>query len=85
MPFSTGRHELPRDRAAEDVVHELEVGAARQRLDPDLAVAELAVAAGLLLVSSVRLGRRLDGLAIRDAGRLQIDADAEPGASASLP
>ena len=52
------RDVLPRDRAAEDVVLELEVAAARQRLDPDLAVAELAVAAGLLLVPAVRLGRR---------------------------
>ena len=51
------RHELARDRAAEDVVDELEIGAARQRLDFDLAVAELAVAAGLLLVPAVRFGR----------------------------
>ena len=52
------RHELPRDRAAEDVVDELEVAAARQRLELHLAVAELAVAAGLLLVPAVRFGRR---------------------------
>ena len=78
MPFLDGRHELPRNRAAEDVVHELEVGAARQRLDLDLAVAELAVAAGLLLVAAVRFRGRLDRLAIRDARRLQVDVDAEP-------
>ena len=77
MPFSTAGHELARDRAAEDVVDELEVGAARQRLDLDLAVAELAVAAGLLLVAAVRFGRRLDRLAVRDARRLQVDVDAE--------
>ena len=71
------RNELARDRAAEDVVDELEVRAARQRLDLDLAVAELAVAAGLLLVAAVRLGRRLDRLAIRDARRLEVDVDAE--------
>ncbi len=58
MPFSTAGHELPRDRAAEDVVLELEVAAARQRLHADLAVAELPVAAGLLLVPAVRLGRQ---------------------------
>ena len=57
MPFSTGGNELARDRAAEDLVDELEVAAARQRLHRDLAVAELAVAAGLLLVAAVRLDR----------------------------
>ena len=73
-----GRDELPRDRAAEDVVDELEVAAARQRIELDLAVAELAVAAGLLLVAAVRLGRRGDRLAIRDARDLEVDLDAEP-------
>ena len=53
-------------------------GAARQRLDLDLAVAELAVSAGLLLVPAVRLGRRLDRLAVRNARRLEVDVDAEP-------
>ena len=72
-----GRNELPRNRAAENVVDELEVGAARQRLDLDLAVAELPVAAGLLLVPAVRLGRGLDRLAVRNARRLQVDVDAE--------
>ena len=71
------RHELPRDGAAEDVVLELEVAAARQRLDPDLAVAELAVAAGLLLVAAVRLGGRGDRLAVGNPRRLEVDLDAE--------
>ena len=57
-PLLDRRHELARDRAAEDVVDELEVAAARQRLELHLAVAELAVAAGLLLVAAVRLDRR---------------------------
>ena len=48
-----------------------------QRLDLDLAVAELAVAAGLLLVAAVRLGRRLDRLAVRNPRRLQVHVDAE--------
>ena len=72
-----GRDELPRDRAAEDVVDELEVAAARQRLDLDLAVAELAVAARLLLVPAVRLGGRGDRLAVRNPRRLQVHLDAE--------
>ena len=71
------RDVLPRDRAAEDVVLELEVAAAGQRLHADLAVAELAVAARLLLVAAVRLGRGRDGLPVRDPRRLEVDLDAE--------
>ena len=72
-----GGDELSRDRAAEDVVDELEIAAARQRLHLDLAVAELSVPAGLLLVAPVGLGRRGDRLAVGDAGRLQVHFDAE--------
>ena len=61
-----GRDEVARDRAAVDVVHELEVLAAGQRLDADPAVGELAVAAGLLLVAAMGLGRARDGLAVGD-------------------
>ena len=76
-PLLDRRHELARDRAAEDVVDELEIAAARQRLEPDLAVAELPVAAGLLLVAAVRLGRGGDRLAVRDPRQLQVHLDAE--------
>ena len=48
-----------------------------QRLHADLAVAELAVAAGLLLVAAVRLGGRRDRLAVGDPRRLQVHLDAE--------
>src|SRR5215218_7225028 len=65
------RHELPRNRTAEDIVDELEVTAARQWIQLDLAVAELTVAAGLFLVAAVRFGGGLDGLAIWDARWLQ--------------
>ena len=71
------RNELSRDRAAEDIVHELEVGAARHRFDANLAVAELPVSAGLLLVPAVRLGRRLDRLAVRNPRRLEVHVHAE--------
>ena len=47
--------EAVRDHAALDRVDELEL-AAGQRLDLDVAVAELAAAAGLLLVAAVGLG-----------------------------
>ena len=77
MPFSTAGMNCARDRAAEDVVDELELAAARQRLHPDLAVAELAVAAGLLLVAAVRLDARRDRFPIRDARRLEQHFDAE--------
>ena len=50
---------------------------ARQRLDLDLAVAELTVATRLLLVTAVRLGRHRDGLAVRNPWRFQVDLDAE--------
>ena len=56
---------------------ELEVAAARQRLELHLAVAELAVAARLLLVAAVRLDRRVDRLAVRDPRQLQRHLDAE--------
>ena len=50
--------ELPRDRAADDLVVELEAAAALERLDADERDAELAVTAGLLLVLALGLGRR---------------------------
>ena len=51
---------------------------ARQRLELDLAVAELAVTAGLLLVAAVRFGGGGDRLAVRNARQLQRDLHAEP-------
>ena len=71
--FFDGRNEVLRNGAAEDVVDELELAAARQRLHLDLAVAVLAVAAGLLLVAALHVGLAADGLAVRDLGRLQVD------------
>ena len=53
--FFDGGDEVARNGAAEDLVGELEAAAARQRLHADLAVAELAVAAGLLLVAALAL------------------------------
>src|SRR5688572_32880216 len=76
--LSPRRHELAWKGAPEDVVLELEVAAARQRLHPDLAVAELAVPARLFLVTAVRLRRRQDRFPIRNPRRLEVDLDAEP-------
>src|SRR5688572_24682984 len=72
------RNELARNGTAEDVVDELEVAATGQRFELDLAVAELAVAAGLLLVPAVRLGRGRDGLPVGNPWQLQVHLDPEP-------
>src|SRR5256885_1132435 len=50
----------------------------RQRVNLDFAVSELPVPARLFLVPPVRFRGRLDGLAVRDARRLQRDVHAEP-------
>ena len=56
MPFSTAGMKFLGMDAAEDLVDELELRAARQRLHLDPAIAELAVAAGLLLVPALHVG-----------------------------
>src|SRR6185369_16637874 len=66
------RDKLVRDRAADDVVDELEPAAARERLDPEVDLAELAGAAGLLLVAVVALGRARDRFPVGDRGRLGL-------------
>ena len=48
-----------------------------ERLHADLAVAELAVAAGLLLVAAVPFRRGLDRLAVGDPRLLEVDLDPE--------
>ena len=68
-----GGDEVAGDRAAEDFVAELEAAAAGHGLHANLAVAELAVAAGLLLVASLRLGLGADGFAIGHLGGLEGD------------
>src|SRR5438105_3727612 len=57
--------------AAEDVVDELKIAAARQRLHLDLAITVLAVASGLLFMAALHVGSAPDSLAIRDFRRLQ--------------
>ena len=55
-PLFDGWYELSRNRPAEDVVFELEIAPAGKGLNPDLAVSELAVTAGLLLVTAMGPG-----------------------------
>ena len=61
--------EALRDDAADDLVDELVALVRRQRLDLDVAVAELAAAAGLLLVAGVRARLPADRLEVRHARR----------------
>ena len=60
-----------RNRAAENIVHELELGPARQRFHLDFAIAVLAMTAGLFFVASLHVGFAANGLAIRHLRRLQ--------------
>src|SRR5208337_846558 len=66
--FFYRRNEVSWNRAAKNVVDELELPATRQRLHFDFAIAVLAVPAGLLLVASLHVGLAPDGFAIRDLG-----------------
>ena len=73
MPFLDGGDEVARDCAAEDFAGELEACAAGHGLHANLAVAELAVAAGLLFVASRRLDLGADGFAIGHLGGFERD------------
>jgi hypothetical protein len=68
---------VARYRAADHFFGKLESLAARQRLDLQHHVAELAVAAGLLLVPAALADRFADGLLIADRRRMRFDVDAE--------
>src|SRR5262249_57137812 len=65
------RDEVARDHPADDLVDELEAGASRQRLDLEVGIGELTVAAGLLLEPALRLCPALDGLLVVYRGRLE--------------
>ncbi len=67
-----------RDHAADDLVDELVADVTFERLDHDVAVAELAAPTGLLLVATVGARLRLDRLDVRDARLVQLHLDAEP-------
>src|SRR5258708_19825970 len=69
------RNVLPGDRASEDLVDELEVAPARERLHRDLAFGELSVTARLLLVPPMSLGQLGYRLAVRHLRRMENDVD----------
>lgn len=70
-----GGNEAARNLAAHDLIEEF-VAAARIGLDAKPAIAELARAARLLLVATLRFGGLSDGLAIRHAHRHEHRLDA---------
>ena len=71
--FFYGGDVLAGDGSAEDVVDELDAGAAGEGFDAELAVAELAVASGLFLVAALGFGAAEDGFAVGDFGGFEDD------------
>ena len=66
---------LPRHRATDNGLGELETGAAGQRLDVEMDITELAVAARLLLVAAMLGGRLADGLFVRHLRQPRLDLE----------
>ncbi len=62
---------------ADDLVHELVALVTGERLEHDVAIAELAATTGLLLVAPLRARLLADGLEVRHARLVEIDVDAE--------
>src|SRR5262249_36919514 len=71
-PLFDSGNEVLGNGASEDIVDELKLLAALERLHLDLAVAVLAMAAGLLLVASLYVGSSADSFPIRHLWRLQV-------------
>ena len=73
--FLDRRNPVLGNRSAENIVHELNAGAARRRLHADAADAELPVPAGLFFVLALGVGLAADRLAIGHFGRLERQVD----------
>ena len=69
------RNPVAGNRAAENIIDELDALAAFDRLHLDAADAELPVATGLFLVLAFGVGLAANGFAIRHLGRLQREID----------
>ena len=63
---------MPRNGPAKHRVREFEPGAARQRFHADPAIAELAVAAGLLFMAPLNVRRPPNGFPVRNLRRMQL-------------
>ena len=70
-----GRDEVLRHAAADRLIREDHLFGLGLRLEADVNIAELAVTAGLLLVTAVDLDLLLDRLAVRDLGGLENSLD----------
>ncbi len=64
---------IARDRAADNLIDELETFPRRERLDLEPSIAELAAAPGLFFQLSLGAGATANGFLVRDFGRLQND------------
>src|SRR6185312_12759180 len=69
------RDEVAGDNAALDLILKHKAGAARQRLDVNVHIAELTVTAGLPFVAAMLTNRFLDRLLIRDLRRVGDDLE----------
>ncbi len=70
--FFHGRNELIGDGASHNLVDKFETAFSRHGLYSKINLAELAGAAGLLLVAVMAFRRFGDGFAVRDARRLRV-------------
>ena len=75
--FFNRRNVLARHRAADDLIHEFEARATRQRLDANPGVAELTAPAALFLMAAMHFGFAFDGFEIGNFRRRQDDIHAE--------
>src|SRR5665213_3584622 len=73
--FFDRRDEIARHYAALYLIFEYETRSARQRLDVDVHIAELAVPAGLALVTAVLARRFLDRFLVRHARLMRADLE----------
>src|ERR1700678_1780923 len=70
-----GGNEISRNGAAENLIGELELGAAREGLQANPAIAKLAVAAGLFFVTALHFRPATNGFAIGNFRRVQFHVD----------
>ena len=75
--FLDCRDVLPRYRTADNLLLELQPGAAFQRFHLEVDAGVLPVSASLFLVRVIRLGAFCNGLAVLNAGQRQLDIDVE--------
>src|SRR6185437_15656192 len=78
--FFNGGNVVAWDCTAKNIVHKFKTAASRKGLDADLAVAELAVSSGLLLVAAMPFGARSNCFAIGNFWSFECDFCVIPAA-----